>query len=558
MLRLRAVWADQVATVPLAGALTIGSARGNDLAITANGVSRLHACTVVAADGSIEIIDRGSKNGIVAGRRRVDRCPLKPGTRLRIGEASLIVEEVSTSDVELALPLTRGSHDHRAVRSAGSTSAESCDPASGSAAALRLVRDLEADPSPTVRNILDRARDILEADSLLAYSVRGDDLDLATIVGRVPTEEEFRALVSPRTERWLIAGSEGPMSIAATSSSAALREPWQADFLDYLRIRLLTTPEQSRPRGNQESEKPCPQLVSPQSELFQRTVSAAARIAAGDIDVLITGESGAGKEVIARLVHSHSGRSGRPFVAINCAAVAPELLEAEMFGIQRGVATGVEARPGHFLSADGGTILLDEIADMAPGLQAKLLRVLQEREVVPVGSSRGRRIDVRVISSTNRDPREAVAAGLLRQDLYYRLRGAEIHVPPLRARKDDIPALAFAFAEEAARAFDHVVTGITRRALRRLMDYDWPGNVRELQHAIRRAVLLCPRGGAIEAAHLDLHDRRDEGRGMLEDVERLAIRNALERANGNVTRAARILGISRQALYNKKARFGID
>ena len=215
------------------------------------------------------------------------------------------------------------------------------------------------------------------------------------------------------------------------------------------------------------------------------------RVAPSDSTVLITGESGTGKELVARAIHSNSPRAERPFVAINCAAITETLLESELFGHERGAFTGAIAqKKGRLETADGGTVLLDEIGELSPALQAKLLRVLQEREFERVGGTRSIAVDFRLVAATNRDLEQAIAAGTFRRDLYYRLNVVSLAVPPLRERPEDIPLLANHFARRHAANMKRRVTGVSPEALACLMAYDWPGNVRELENAIERAVVL--------------------------------------------------------------------
>ena len=289
----------------------------------------------------------------------------------------------------------------------------------------------------------------------------------------------------------------------------------------------------------------------------------------GDVPVLILGETGVGKEYLARILHDSSPRRKGPFVAINCAAIPADLLEAEMFGIGKGVATGVVERQGKFQLAADGTLFLDEIGEMPFELQAKLLRALQEKEILPVGSPRPIRVALRVLAATNSDLLERVEAGRFRRDLYYRIAGAVLRVPSLRQRKEDIPSLVEAFIRtcEARKS----VRGVTVKALRALVDYPWPGNIRELEHEVRRLVDLCPNGQAIDSmmlskqvvsrpeplaedASLDASLRLDS---RVEQLEARLIREALTRAGGNRSQAAKLLGISRNGLAIKMQRLGI-
>ena len=300
------------------------------------------------------------------------------------------------------------------------------------------------------------------------------------------------------------------------------------------------------------------------SPAMQRMYDLMRRALEGDVTVLITGESGTGKELVAKALHFGGARKERPFVAVNCAAIPPALIESELFGHERGAFTGAtKRRLGCFERARGGTVLLDEIGDMQPELQAKLLRVLQEGEVQRLGGDAPLPVDVRVIASTNTDLTAAIEAGAFRADLYYRLNTFPIAVPPLRERREDIPLLASHFLKKICERSGKAVTGISAGASRIMMRYRWPGNVRELQGAIERAVLLeatetlqsanlppeiAP--AAVVVAYAD-----GEEVVPLADMERRAIRRALAATDHNVSLAARALGISRGTLHRKLSKF---
>jgi two-component system response regulator HydG len=314
------------------------------------------------------------------------------------------------------------------------------------------------------------------------------------------------------------------------------------------------------------------------------------RVAASDATVLILGESGTGKELLARTLHRVGPRADQPFVAFDCSALAPGLLEAELFGHEKGAFTGAgKARRGLFREAHGGTIFLDEIGDVAPSIQNKLLRVLQEREIKPVGGDRFVQVDVRVVAATNKDLRHLVARGDFREDLYWRLAVVPVQVPPLRERREDIPLLAahiLARRRGAAKTFAgaeaRYPTQLAPAALGRLMAYHWPGNIRELENVLSRAAILCD-GERIRADDLDLVglpggaaelaarpgsvdvELLAAGRGLkavvddaVRTVEKAAIAAALEREGGSPARAARLLGISRASIYNKIKEYGIS
>jgi DNA-binding NtrC family response regulator len=286
------------------------------------------------------------------------------------------------------------------------------------------------------------------------------------------------------------------------------------------------------------------------------------RIAPSDANVLITGEHGTGKDVIARWIHAASGRANRPLVTVNAGGIAETLFESELFGHVKGAFTDARTdRVGSFELADGGTLFLDEIANVGAKQQAKLLRVLESGDLQRVGSSRVRHVDVRVISATNADLGAEVAEGRFREDLLYRLNTVEIRVPPLRERRDDVPRLAAHFLREQAARYKKPASELTPGAMRALLEHSWPGNVRELRHAVERAVLMAE-GATVTEQDLGLQPPRGDatsslGELTLEEAERTLIQRALNRHGGNVSKAAEALGVSRSALYRRLQQFGL-
>lgn len=285
------------------------------------------------------------------------------------------------------------------------------------------------------------------------------------------------------------------------------------------------------------------------------------RIAPSDANVLITGEHGTGKEVVARTVHALSLRASRPFVAVNTGGLAEGVFESELFGHVKGAFTDARTdRIGRFELANGGTIFLDEIGNVPMRQQAKLLRVIESGEIERVGSSRSKQVDVRVISATNADLEAAVRAGQFREDLLFRLNTVELRLPALRERREDIPVLAMHFLAQYAARYRRQIHGIDAAALQTLIHYSWPGNVRELEHTIERAVLMC-RTEQIQPADLGLGMQRPPLQNLeelsLEAVETILIRKALQRFQGNISQAAEALGLSRGALYRRMEKYGL-
>ncbi|HSU96940.1 MAG TPA: sigma-54 dependent transcriptional regulator [Gemmatimonadaceae bacterium] len=286
------------------------------------------------------------------------------------------------------------------------------------------------------------------------------------------------------------------------------------------------------------------------------------RVAPSDANVLITGEHGTGKEVVARWLHAASPRARSAFVAVNMGGLSDGVFESELFGPVKGSFTDARAdRAGRFELADGGTLFLDEVANVPLNLQAKLLRVLQTREVERVGSSRPKVVNVRVLSATNIDPHKEVSAGRFREDLLFRLNTIELKLPPLRERREDIPALAAHFLKRQSARYNKQLTGFDQAAMQTLMDHLWPGNIRELEHTIERAVLLA-NGDVVRTSDLALNERGSGSAQRLEELtlseaERTLIEKALARFDGNVSHAAKALGVSRSALYRRMSAHGL-
>jgi DNA-binding NtrC family response regulator len=304
-----------------------------------------------------------------------------------------------------------------------------------------------------------------------------------------------------------------------------------------------------------------------QDPSLQKLLDVARQVAPVDTNVLITGESGTGKELFARYLHVNSGRARGPFFAINCGAFTEELLASELFGYEKGAFTGAAAqKKGLIEMASGGTLFLDEVTEMPTSMQVKLLRVIQERELLRVGGTEPVKVDVRLVAATNRDVQEAVKAGSFRQDLYFRLNVVTLRIPPLSSRKDDIPLLSYFFLKKYATLMKKPVTEIAEEVIALLLNYDFPGNVRELENIIERGVALS-NGTAIELAHLpeDLKElsiktfRKKEGKyPSLDEQEQDYIQWVLKEAAGNKTLAAQILGIDRVSLWRKLKKYGLE
>jgi len=394
------------------------------------------------------------------------------------------------------------------------------------------VRSVLAVPFPC----RDGGTGVIYLDSLAAQTLfRHEDLELL---------EAFVAQAAlALAHRGLASGSSGPVSAGA------------------LRAVSAGAPLAVAPPVVRASPHPCEarNRLLGESPALRRVREMIERIGPTELPVLVVGESGTGKELVARAIHEASARRARPFLAENCAAIPETLLESELFGSMRGAYTGAERdREGLFRAAEGGTLFLDEIGEMPLAFQARLLRALQESEVRPVGAPRPVPVDVRVLAAMNRVPSEAIASGRLRLDLYYRLAGTTIELPPLRDRREDIPLLASRFLAQNGASRGAAAPVLSAEALQALSAYDWPGNVRELENEIERAAVLSA-GGPIGAGDLSprVTSATAAAPGPAPTAERSMIESALAGARGSITSAASVIGWSRQKLYRRMEHLGV-
>jgi len=461
---------------------------------------------------------------------------------------------------------------------------------------------LVADDEPSIRFVL---REILEesgcqvaeaADGNAAReALASEDFQLAFLDIRMPGPTGLDLLDAVRAQE----ADTAVVIITAQNTFENAVEAMKRGALDYLvkpfgiaevkaivarvlRTRALERELDALRRERELGAAAGQRLVGNSSALLE-IFKAIGRLAARDISVLITGESGTGKELVAQAIHAAGPRAERPFVAVNTAAIPRDLMESELFGHELGAFTGaVAARTGHFREASGGTLFLDEIGDMSMDLQAKLLRVLQDREVTPIGGSAPQLVDVRIIAATHCDLDAAVGAGTFREDLLYRLRVVPLHIPPLRERREDIPVLAEHFVDRYGRELAETHCVLADAALERLLHHDWPGNVRELENAVKRALVLSSsgvlapddfaflEGGAASDSDANLAalvrsevtrrleaGEEDVYRRVIERVERPLLEAVLARTEGNQIRAAALLGINRNTLRKKIAELGI-
>jgi DNA-binding NtrC family response regulator len=441
-----------------------------------------------------------------------------------------------------------------------------------------LVVDDQADVRGVLNAVLEPDYQVAEADSgaALLKAFAGDQPDVVLLDVKLPDADGLDLLPQIK-KRWadtevIVLTGHGTFSMAveATRRGASnfLSKPWENEkLLADVRCAIERKHQSEENSTLRRALETMSGTVSPifGSPVMQEVIRTVERVAPSDVTVLITGESGTGKEVIADLLHAMSRRSKGRIIKINCAALPRELIESELFGSVKGAFTGAHSdREGLFRQAEGGTLLLDEISEMPIDTQSKLLRVLQDQEVRPVGGKTSYKTNCRVIAATNRKPEEAIKDGKLREDLYYRISAISVHLPPLRERREDIMPLANAFLKRFAAQANRSINGFAPGAVERLTAFDWPGNVRQLQNEVQRAVLLCE-GDTIEAADISVTavktpgvESQDTNFTLLEGVERNAIIQMLKETGGNKLEAAKRLGIGRQTLYNKIKAYGIE
>ena len=527
----------------------LGTADDADLRIQRPTISRRHA-EIHASSGHLHVRDLGSSNGTRIDDRRVtDAVEVQPGQRIRFGEVALTVERVSAGDEQIGAEL--------------SVSRQSRSDAAADVTLAPVTLDrLAFDHLPRLLALIGRGISRTEfarhlGESLwqalsLSRLVLGDadsdaimfeagDATADTASGDVAglwLEFAFSDAVDPRHEQRLIALAHELLNLAGDGVAAV------------------------RTGAERYGELPDPPPLDPDVRQIYRRAERAAR---SDIPVLIRGESGTGKELLARFLHDNAGPIGRPFIAVNCAALASDLLEAELFGIDKGVATGVDARPGCFELAHGGTLFLDEIGDMPASTQAKILRVVQEGEIVRVGGSKRIPAQPRLVSATNRNLEKLLGDGEFRLDLLHRIAGWEVTLPPLRERPADLPNLALHFLARFCGEQGVAVRGISRKALEQMADYRWPGNVRELQQEMHRVSVFLGDGDVLSSEDLAPTIRSAAGQTQQHDTledrlagfERVQIKQALARCDGKVSRAAESLGIARSTMYRRMSQLGM-
>ncbi len=535
--------------LPASGDVIIGRSDTADFQVQDGSVSRQHV--KLSLGEHISVTDLGSANGTRIGDERLEPGvprSLRAGESVELGAVTMLVRPRAAAPPGAQTLCTRDHFDQELERRCALTGPR--------AVPFALLRVIAEGASAAIRHALIhelRSTDLITQDAPDAHLVLLGDL--------APTEalvihERLRAHVMDRVRGARVTVACFPDD---GTDPAALRRAAETDAADATDSRVVIDDDRMR-------------------ELH----ALVDRVAPNPISVLLLGETGVGKEVFAQRIHDRSDRASEPMLRLNCAALSESLLEAELFGYEKGAFTGAAgAKPGLLETAHGGTVFLDEIGDLSPALQAKLLRVLEDGEVRRIGGIAARTIDVRVVAATNRDLAADSASGRFRSDLYYRLNGITIDIPPLRERTGEIIPLATAFIARACERARRPPVGLAEDAWRALVAYAWPGNVRELRNVVERAVLLCT-GDTIGARHLPASlsparrpvlepQRGDDDVGATLEFEResptmsvdrdamdkAALIDALERCNGNQTRAARLLGIARSTLVKRIEKYNL-
>jgi DNA-binding NtrC family response regulator len=579
----------------------VGADPTNAVCLPIRQVSRQHA--VLRVDGNrVRIEDLGSTNGTYVNGVRVRKSRLGQNDWVQFGPVLLTFESLAPEEHELAITLTHDDTtpaydlDRSGITTEIGISRHTSIPWAEvlEQCASRLISRWSPDVGGAMEQLAAATHGGMAAlltrtstGQVVVQSASGDLASLAPWTRSEALENLVPdgARQSPTTVHHLGSGHRITVAVAWGDASwdAALFvagteiKSSEQRFLE-VALRLFQSatvpvPENGRaPALPDQSDLTYPQWhVVGRTPAMNRLYRQLATLLRGTIPVLVTGETGVGKEHIVRILHSSSDRAAGPLQIVNCTAIPADLLEAELFGIEAGVATGVTRRTGKLRLAHGGILFLDEIGDMDPALQAKLLRALQEGEVHPLGAAAPITVNVRVVAATNTNLEHRVRDGQFRKDLYYRIAGCEVHVPALRNRREDIPALAHYFLERAATENHKAIRGLSVSALEALQRAAWPGNVRQLQRELTRLVTSCSAGHTIESnmispailtekvdgdAEVDLDDL--DLKRQLQTVERGVIERALARAQGNHSEAARLLGVTRNGLSMKIKRLGIE
>jgi DNA-binding NtrC family response regulator len=566
LLKVLADGGTSVRRFPLGvGEHVVGSLPTAAVQIEEPGVSRRHARIDVLADGGAVVHDLGSKNGTFVAGKRVREAAVCGFTMVAFGSVQAVIQPADPARDQVLLGSGELPAAPPAAEAAAGLATDGLHPMERLAESLEEVLPALAEglstPEETAAELAHRWIAVLPVGraEILRPGPAGEVVVAAASTSdAVPRNVGGLEIEGPDGWRLLL---RAPSAVSLSSLKPLFRLAL-ASLAACPRTVRGSAPAARRASSAPPAEPAPPPGLGPEmSKLYRR----AGKVARGEVPVLILGESGAGKEVLARWIHEKSPRAAGPFLAVNCAALPRELLESELFGIEKGVATGVEARPGLLERASRGTVLLDEVGDMAPETQAKVLRVLESTSLYRVGGKQPVPVDVRFIAATNRDLGALVEAGSFRRDLYHRLAAFEVRLPPLRERREEIPSLAARFFHRELAKNGMASPGITRAALGALVRHPWPGNVRELQNEIAKATLLLESREPLDLQHLSPRIRAAESGAptplTLEESVRRAEREAFAvaqaAAEGDAGRAMELLGVSRTTYYRKVKELGL-
>ncbi len=533
------------------GSYVLGSADSSDLVVTASGVSRRHLRIDVLADGGAVVADLGSSNGSRHGKRKITAMALTESTRLRLGDVLLTIHPDSDQDRVVSLPDL--AETPAAIANNPGSSIATDMPQTGWAIIEALGDSMErldrGEPiAAVIAAVIAHWSRQLDNAAIRVRSVRST----GSVLAAVGTSDATQSL----TTRTL---SHGDLQLEIDCAHPVLLSK---NLLTALRTGLaaLSSGLAVNPSDRQAfaAEATMPAEVISASPEMEQVYGLAAKVAKGGVSILVQGESGSGKELLASWIHRQSPRNEGPFLAINCAALPSELLEAEVFGIERGVATGVDARPGLLERARGGTVFLDELGDMALPTQAKVLRALESATLYRVGGSKAIALDVRFVAATHRNLSQLIEEGSFRLDLYHRIAAVELELPPLRDRRVDIALLATHFLATELANLRRPSPGITDAALAALCSYGWPGNVRELRNEMARAALLLQAHQPLDREHLSKR-MRSAAPGhadlslavALNRAESEAFELALAAANDDHVGAMGLLKLTRSSYFRR-------
>lgn len=535
-----------------AGSYTIGSSTQCDVCLNVSGVSRRHLQLDVLTDGGVLIADLGSSNGTRFGRRKIERMAVVEVTRLRLGEAELIIHPDTEAASVVRLPDALG--DDPPARRPIAPSKATDMPNAGWALIQCLDTALDQIESGIPREsvmseVLSRWSTVLNCAAMRLH--RGETppaiVAAAGVIAATPIES-----CKINWGDWHLEIDVEPAAALTVAARQAMRTALAAMTSHWAPDRPVAPVDrfEAKPAGDRGILTASPQL--------REVYALATRVARGDVAVLIRGESGVGKDLLARWIHQQSARRDGPFLAINCAALPADLLEAEVFGIERGIATGVDARAGLLERARGGTVFLDELGDMAASTQAKILRALESESLYRLGGTRAIPLDVRFVAATHRSLDQLIAEGSFRLDLYHRLAAVELRIPTLRERRQDIALLATHFLAEELARWQRPSPGITEAALASLCAHDWPGNVRELRNEMARAALLLDAHQALGLEQLSERLRTEAGAKTdlsldqaLLRAEQQAFAIALVAAQDDHNKAMTLLSVTRSSYFRR-------